>query len=260
MRSNDGMSDKDKKKHATEPGKDEYIDEVSQEAIDRTVSEIESADSGRGAAAADTDPPEEGHSGSRPHDSAKHHKHQEELEKARAQAKEMQERYLRSAADLENFRKRAAKETEENRRFANEELIKSLLPIVDNLERALSHGEGKADSGALLEGVRMVHKQFMDTLGKFGVEQIDSLGKPFDPNFHQALMQVKTNESPPNTVVTEVSKGYLLAGRLVRPSMVGVSVAEDRAPAQESPWGDEEFRKEEDVPDATDGDTRDKTE
>ncbi len=106
----------------------------------------------------------------------------------------------------------------------------------------------------------MVYKQLMDTLAKFGVEQIASLGKPFDPNFHQALMQVKTDESPPNTVVSEVTKGYLLNGRLIRPSMVGVSVREGRQPAEGSPWGDEEFREEQDVPDEDNGDTMDDAE
>jgi molecular chaperone GrpE len=184
----------------------------------------------------------------------------EELKKAKEEAKEAYERYLRCAADLDNFKKRMIKETEEYRKFANEELIKALLPTVDNLERALAHSEGSSDPGALLEGVRMVHKQFMDTLAKFGVERIVSLGKTFDPNFHQALMQVKTNESPPNTVVTEVTKGYLLAGRLIRPSMVGVSMRENDQPPEKSPWGDEEFREGEDVPDKKSGDTIDDTE
>jgi len=153
-----------------------------------------------------------------------------------------------------------AQEAEENRKFANEELIKAVIPTIDNLERAIAHSENNAEAGALLEGIKMVYKQLTDTLAKFGVEQIESLGKPFDPNFHQALMQVKTNESPPNTVVTEVTKGYLLNGRLIRPSMVGVAVREGNQPEQESPWGDEELRQEEEVPDTNDGDTIDDSE
>ncbi len=249
------MADKEKKKHAAEPVKEGYADEVSQEAIDRTVSEIENAESSdTGQEMTGPDHPE------RPGDEKGPAKLRDELDTARAQAREMHERYLRSAADLDNFRKRAIKETEENRKFANEELIKALIPTVDNLERALAHSEGNSDLDALLEGIRMVHKQFMDTLVKFGVEQIVSLGKPFDPNFHQALMQVKTNDAPPNTVVSEVTKGYLLNGRLIRPSMVGVSVREGRHPAEKSPWGDEELREGQDVPDRTDGDTIDDTE
>jgi molecular chaperone GrpE len=243
------MPDK-KKKHPEEPVREDYGDEVSEEEIDKTVSEIESADTGgdkdeKSARAGTEEISEEEGSGTDygPEDL------QDELDRARAQSKEMYERYLRSVADLDNFKKRVMKETEENRKYANEELIKSLIPTVDNLERALAHSEGNSDASALVEGIKMVHKQFMDTLAKFGVEQIVSLGRPFDPNFHQALMQVKTNDSPPNTVVSEVTKGYLLNGRLVRPAMVGVSAREDRESAEESPWGDEEYREEEDVPD-----------
>ncbi len=255
------MVDKDKKKHHTEPDKEGYTDEVSREAIDRTVSEIEKADSADGAkATTDQAGIEEPASSGRSDDKKGREKLQDELEKARAQAKEMHDRYLRSAADLDNFKKRIVKETDENRKYANEELIKALIPTVDNLERALSHSEGNSDLGAVLEGIKMVYKQLMDTLAKFGVEQIASLGKPFDPNFHQALMQVKTDESPPNTVVSEVTKGYLLNGRLIRPSMVGVSVREGRQPAEGSPWGDEEFREEQDVPDEDNGDTMDDAE
>jgi molecular chaperone GrpE len=247
------MADKEKKKHSTEPVKEGNTDEVSQEAIDRTVSEIENADSYNNENVMTEKAAADGRSDAK----RGSEEIQDELGKARAQAKEMYERYLRSAADLDNYRKRMTKEAQESRKFANEELIKALIPTVDNLERALAHSEGSSDSGAFLEGIKMVHKQFMDTLEKFGVEQIDSLGKPFDPNFHQALMQVKTDEFPPNTVVSEVTKGYLLAGRLIRPSMVGVSVREGQQPAQGSPWGDEDFHKEEDVPDKNNGDTID---
>ncbi len=243
------MPDK-KKKHPEEPVKEDYADEVSGEEIDRTVSEIESADTDgkketKSSREGAEKTPDDGRAGT---DKGPENL-QDELEKARAQSKEMYERYLRSAADLENFKKRVIKETEENRKYANEELVKALIPTVDNLERALAHSEGNTDVAALVEGIKMVLKQFMDTMAKFGVEQIVALGRPFDPNFHQALMQVKTNESPPNTVVSEVTKGYILNGRLVRPAMVGVSVREDQESAEGSPWGDEEYREEEDVPD-----------
>ena len=254
------MTDKEKKHNGAEPAREDENDEVSQEAIDRTVSEIEDGDS------ADTNNPSAGRSGPDVHagkdksDDKKVKRLHDELEKAHAETKELQERYLRSAADFENYKKRMAKEAEENRKFAKEELIKAVIPTIDNLERAITHSENNAEAGALLEGIKMIYKQLTDTLAKFGVEQIESLGKPFDPNFHQALMQVKTNESPPNTVVTEVTKGYLLNGRLIRPSMVGVSVREGNEPVQESPWGDEEFKQEEDVPDTNDGDTIDDSE
>ncbi len=255
------MADKDKKGHHPEPGKGPYTDEVSQETIDEMVSEIE----GDGAAdETDTDggPTMDRHGAGkgRKDDHRGRHEPGDEIAKAKEEAREAYERYLRAAADLDNFKKRMLKETEEFRKFANEELIKTLLPTVDNLERAIAHGEGNSDPAALMEGIRMVHKQLMDTLTKFGVEPIDSLGKTFDPNFHQALMQVKTNESPPNTVVTEITKGYLMNGRLIRPSMVGVSARQGDGPGQESPWGNEEFQDEEDVPNAKNGDPIDDTE
>jgi molecular chaperone GrpE len=257
------MADRDKKGHHAEPTKDAYADtdEVSQEAIDRTVSEIEGGGPGERADAPDDTSSKGHHSASaRKDDHRARHDPAEELKKAREEAKESYDRYLRSVAELDNFKKRMTKETEEYRKYANEELIKALLPSVDNLERALAHGEGNSDPAALLEGVRMVHKQLMDTLEKFGVERIASLGKPFDPNFHQALMQVKTNESPPNTVVTEVTKGYILNGRLIRPAMVGVSVRESGGDPTESPWGNEEFGEGEEVPERKDGNTIDDTE
>jgi molecular chaperone GrpE len=255
------MTDKEKKRHDAEREREGESDEVSREAIDRTVSEIEGADPADDRNAA---PGHDGHEGHGVKDKSDDKKSKQrlgdELEKARAEAKELHERYLRSAADLENFKKRMLKEVDENRKYANEELIKAMIPTIDNLERAITHSEGSADQDALLEGIRMVYRQFTDTLAKFGVEQIASLGKPFDPNLHQALMQVKTNQSPPNTVVTEVTKGYLLNGRLIRPSMVGVSVREDNETPQESPWGDEELRQEQDVSDNNDGDTIDDSE
>ncbi len=255
------MTDKEKKRHDAEREREGESDEVSREAIDRTVSEIEGADPGDDRNAA---PGHDGHEGHGAKDKSDDKKSKQrlgdELEKAQAEAKELHERYLRSAADLENFKKRMLKEVDENRKYANEELIKAMIPTIDNLERAITHSEGSADQDALLEGIRMVYRQFTDALAKFGVEQIASLGKPFDPNVHQALMQVKTNQSPPNTVVTEVTKGYLLNGRLIRPSMVGVSVREDNETPQESPWGDEELRQEQDVSDKNDGDTIDDSE
>jgi molecular chaperone GrpE len=148
----------------------------------------------------------------------------EELERARGEVTERQEQYLRVMAEFENFKKRVQKESIESRRYANEELVKAMLPVLDNLERALEHVDDGSDDDPLIEGVRMVQKQFLEALGKFGVSPVNALGETFDPNFHEAMMQVDTDDSPPNTVVTEITKGYLLNDRLVRPAMVGVSV------------------------------------
>jgi molecular chaperone GrpE len=223
---------------------DTHNGEISSEEIENTVSEIEQAGHGRGDETEGREAPgEKATAGDAGTDALAG-----DLETARREAKENYDKYLRSAAEFDNYRKRIQKETEEARRFANEELIKALIPVVDNLERAIIHVEEGSDSGPLLDGVKMIHKQFMDVLAKHGVEQVVAIGKPFDPNFHQALMQVKTNDAPPNTVVSEVTKGYLLSGRLIRPSMVGVSVAGEKQGAEgggeaagEKLWGNEEY-------------------
>jgi molecular chaperone GrpE len=132
------------------------------------------------------------------------------------------------------------REQTESYKYANEDIIKALLPVVDNLERALSHGEDNSNADALIEGVGMVLKQLVEVLEKFGVKSIDALGEPFDPNYHEAMMRVETEEDPPNTVVNEMTKGYLLHDRLIRPSVVGVSVGKPEAPTEEEVEPNEE--------------------
>ncbi|HSN15752.1 MAG TPA: nucleotide exchange factor GrpE [Anaeromyxobacteraceae bacterium] len=136
------------------------------------------------------------------------------------------ERALRAAADLENYKKRAAREREEAQRFGNERLLKDLIPILDNLERALA--VAPADD-PLAKGVRLVLRGFEETLGRHGVRAFSALGQPFDPRLHEAVMQVPSADRPPGTVVAEHGRGFLLNDRLVRPAMVGVSVAPGRA-------------------------------
>ena len=148
----------------------------------------------------------------------------QQVKKYKKEAKEHHDDYLRTLADVENYKKRMKREQEEAHRYANAEFIKSILPVADNLERALMHGDGDTDVSALIEGVKMVYKQLIDTLGKFNVTQIEAIGKPFDPNFHEAMMQMETGDAPPNTIVAEIAKGYLLHDRLIRPAMVGVAV------------------------------------
>ncbi len=145
-------------------------------------------------------------------------KGRETLEKLR----EEHERTLRAAADLENYRKRAAKEREEVQRFGNERLLKDLIPVLDNLERALA---AAAADDPLAKGVRLVLRGFEETLGRHGVKAFSALGQPFDPRLHEAVMQVASGDQPPGTVVAEHGRGFLLNDRLVRPAMVGVSVA-----------------------------------
>jgi molecular chaperone GrpE len=131
------------------------------------------------------------------------------------------ERCLRLAADLENYRKRAAKEREEVQRFGNEKLLKDLLPVVDGLDRALA--AAPADD-PLREGVKLVRASLEQVLARHGVVGFSALGARFDPAQHEALMQVPTREQPPGTVVLEHARGFRLNDRLVRPALVGVAV------------------------------------
>jgi molecular chaperone GrpE len=141
--------------------------------------------------------------------------------------REVNERMLRYAADLENYKKRAAKEKEEIRKFGIEKLLRDLLPVLDNFDRALAQAEQGADLRSFSTGVQMTRRLFEETLGRFEVASFSAVGQPFDPQLHEALQQVESAEVPPGTVVSEMVRGYTLAGRLVRPALVVVS----RAPA-----------------------------
>ncbi len=135
-------------------------------------------------------------------------------------------RVLRLSAEFDNHKKRMSKEMNDFRRFANESLVKQLLTVVDNLERAIGSGEEEnADVQSLLEGVRLTHREIVKILDTSQVKAVEALGKPFDPTFHQAVSQMENEEHPENTVITELQKGYLLHDRLIRPSMVVVSKA-----------------------------------
>ena len=139
--------------------------------------------------------------------------------------KELYQRYLRLAADFENYKKRLAKEKADIITYGNEELIKALLNVLDNLERALSHSEGpEADTKAVLEGVRLVHKQFLSLLDKFGVEPVPAeRGLEFDPRVHQAIERVDSADVESGRIISEMLRGYMLKDRLLRPALVSVS-------------------------------------
>jgi molecular chaperone GrpE len=146
-----------------------------------------------------------------------------ELEEKGKEAKDNLDRFLRVAADLENYKKRAAREKEDYLKFANEELIKAILPVIDNLERAVNHSEKAVDLQSLVAGVKLTIQQLLQSLNKFGLSSIESVGKPFDPAVHEAMMVVETDQHEPNQVVEEFHKGYLLHDRLIRPAGVSVS-------------------------------------
>jgi len=139
--------------------------------------------------------------------------------------RELQDKYLRLAAEFENYKRRALRDQRDHVQFANEGLLKELIPIVDNLERAIQASKEQHESQRLVQGVELTLKQFLETMMKFGVRQMDSVGKPFDPALHQAVTRLESIELPENTVLEEYQKGYLLHDRVLRAAMVAVAVA-----------------------------------
>lgn len=146
------------------------------------------------------------------------------LDKLRADLEETRDRVLRSQAELDNYRKRAAREIEDHRRYANLPLIRDLLPALDNIERAIAAAEKTQDVGGLLEGVKLVAKQFEDVLARYHCKRIAALHQPFDPNLHHAISQQLSDEFPLHTVVLVSEPGFQLFDRVVRPSQVIVSI------------------------------------
>jgi molecular chaperone GrpE len=145
------------------------------------------------------------------------------LKEKTGEAEEHYERLLRLAAEMENLKKRQERERADLLQFANENLIKELLPVVDNLELALDHGRQLEAPAPLLEGLERVQQGFLKALAKFGVTPLVSVGQNFDPAFHNAVLQEEAPEIPDCTVLKELQKGYLLQNRLIRPAMVVVA-------------------------------------
>lgn len=167
---------------------------------------------------------------------------QHELESKINEIQTLNDRYLRLLAEFENYKRRAQRDQQDGIRFANEKLFKDLLPIIDNLERAIKCGSDQTGNGGLLEGVELTYKQFLETLTKFGVRQISSVGEVFDPAMHQAVAQVESETAKPNTVVEEFQKGYFLHERILRPAMV--TVEKDKPTEGASPSLDEASHEE----------------
>ena len=151
-----------------------------------------------------------------------------ELEKARTTAAEQTDLALRVRAEAENMKRRAAQDVEKAHKFALEKFAGDLLPVLDNLERSLGFIDPANEAvKALAEGVELTLKGLLDTVAKYGVQQIDPQGQPFNPDFHQAMSIQPHAELAPNTVMFVMQKGYELNGRLLRPAMVGVSKKPD---------------------------------
>jgi molecular chaperone GrpE len=146
------------------------------------------------------------------------------------EAQENYDRYVRLAAEMENSKKRQERETAELRQFANENLLKEFVPVLDNLERALEHGRQSEAPEALMEGLDLVNQDFLKVLGRFGVTPINSVGERFDPAYHHAVMEEEAPEVEDQTVLKELQKGYMLANRLLRPAMVVVSRNTEKSP------------------------------
>jgi molecular chaperone GrpE len=155
------------------------------------------------------------------------------LEAAKSEAAKLRDQLLRTAADFDNYRKRSRRDVEDAHKKGSEELLRTLLPVFDNLERAVTHAEQTSDAKAIAEGVKMVLKQFQDALGKVGIKRIGGVGQPFDPLVHEAIQQIETGDHAPGTVVAEVQAGYAFADRLIRAAMV--VVARPPSPKTEGP-------------------------
>ncbi|WP_437185081.1 nucleotide exchange factor GrpE [Planctomicrobium sp. SH668] len=147
------------------------------------------------------------------------------LEQVTQERDELRDLILRTRAEMDNVRKRMNRERDEERKYASLPVVLDLLPVIDNLGRAVSSGKSASDPQALLQGVEMVAKQLEDVLSKQGLKLIPSVGQPFDPNLHEALQQVPTADHPPMTVIQEFERGFQLHDRVVRPSKVIVSSA-----------------------------------
>lgn len=159
---------------------------------------------------------------------------QEKARETLERLRETHDRYVRAAADLENYRKRAQKERDEVLKYGNERLLKDIFPVVDGLDRALAAAATDDPLGA---GVRLVRATLEQALERHGVTSFSALGQPFDPARHEALLQVPTADQAPGTVVMEHARGFLLHDRLVRPAMVGVAAAPPTSGGDEAPDG-----------------------
>lgn len=151
------------------------------------------------------------------------------LEQARADGQKFKDQWMRTAADFDNFRKRARREIDDARKGGREDLLRELLPVFDNLERALTSAQRASDIKGVAEGLGMVMKQFESTLGRVNIQKVPSVGHPFDPSMHEAIQQVETDDHPAGQVVAEVQPGYMQGEKLVRAAMV--VVAKPKAPA-----------------------------
>ncbi|MDF2938834.1 MAG: grpE [Paenibacillaceae bacterium] len=146
-----------------------------------------------------------------------------ELEALRRQAEESQEKYLRTQADFDNFRRRSRVEKEDFAKYASSKLVEQLLPVLDNFERAIAASKDSQDFDSLLKGIEMTQRQLSQALEQEGLAAMNAAGAAFNPEFHQAVMQVESDEHDEGVVVEELQKGYMFKDKVLRPAMVKVS-------------------------------------
>ncbi|MDN3426864.1 nucleotide exchange factor GrpE [Microbacterium sp. APC 3898] len=147
----------------------------------------------------------------------------DEAEELRKQLEAEQNKYLRLLADYDNFKRRTQIDKDLANKFRSQSLLSDILPVLDNFERALSLQTTSEESASVMKGVEMVQKSLIEAVSREGLEEIKAVGEPFDPNFHQAVMQEKDDSAEPGTVLQELQKGYILKGRVLRPAMVKVN-------------------------------------
>ncbi len=152
--------------------------------------------------------------------------HEEQSTDAAKELEELKNQYVRLAADFDNFRKRQAQERESLLKYGAESTLKLILPILDTYARGKKVCDEMDDASKLRENYEIIFKQLFDALDKAGVKKIETVGKEFDPNIHEAVMQTPTSEHPDNTVIDELQAGYMLLDRVLRPAMVNVAVGE----------------------------------
>jgi molecular chaperone GrpE len=161
------------------------------------------------------------------------------LAEAKAEAQKNKEQWMRTAADFDNFRKRARREIDDARRGGREDMLKEFLPVFDNLERAIVSAQRAQEVKAVADGLNMILRQFIDTLGRVNITKVPTVGKEFDPTVHEAIQQVESDEHTPGTIVAEVQPGYVQGERLVRPAMVVVAKPKQAGAKEEESGGTE---------------------
>ena len=152
---------------------------------------------------------------------------QTEIDDLRRQLQDNQDRLLRALAEAENVRRRLERTADDRVKYANEAILRDLLPVLDNFDRALAAARNGGSAANVVEGVELIQRELLRVLERAGLSRYSAVGQPFDPARHEAIARVVSGEAPPDTVVSETGPGYLLHGRVLRPALVAVAAAPD---------------------------------